>query len=86
MGEFKRHASRMIRELQGERPIIVTQNGRAAAVVISPAEFDRLRRARYHQDVVRSIERGLTAVDIGDVIDDEDLEHELDARFGPLDQ
>ncbi len=43
LGEFKTHASRVLRRLrEARRPIVITQNGRPAGVLISPEEFDRL--------------------------------------------
>jgi prevent-host-death family protein len=39
----KAHLSERIRELRGSRrPLVVTQNGKAAAVLLAPEEFDRL--------------------------------------------
>lgn len=44
LAQFKSHASKVFRQLHDEqRPIIVTQNGQAAAVLITPEEFDRLQ-------------------------------------------
>ena len=43
MGEFKTHASRVLRRLRAaQRPIVITLNGKPAAVLITPEEFDRL--------------------------------------------
>ncbi|MDJ0762131.1 MAG: type II toxin-antitoxin system Phd/YefM family antitoxin [Myxococcota bacterium] len=48
LGAFKTHASRVIRQLQAtQRPFIITQNGKPAAVLLTPEVFDRLtERAR----------------------------------------
>lgn len=57
VGAFKAHASQLIRRLKAEnRPIVITQNGRPAAVLVSPEEFDRLN-AREH--FVSAVEEGL---------------------------
>ena len=52
LGQFKTHASRILKGLKGNnRPIVITQNGKPAAVVLSPAEFDRLNeQARFIDD------------------------------------
>ncbi len=43
IGELKTHASRVLRRLRAEqRPIVITLNGKPAAVLITPEEFDRL--------------------------------------------
>ena len=57
IAEFKTHASELIRRLHAHgRPMIITQNGRARAVVLTPEEFDALA---YHQLVKLKIEAGL---------------------------
>lgn len=82
IGELKAHLSEKIRELRGRRrPLVVTQNGKAAAVMLAPEEFDRLTtQARF----VAAVREGLSDLDAGRVVSDEDLGRRLDARFGPL--
>ena len=82
IGELKAHLSEKIRELKGRRrPLVVTQNGKAAAVLLAPEEFDRLTaQARF----VAAVQEGLGDLDAGRVIGDDDLGRRLDARFGPL--
>ncbi len=82
ISQFKAHASRIIRELQeSERPIVITHDGRAAAVLLSPQEFDRLSyRARF----VRSVEAGLADTQAGRMTSDEEFESELEEEFAAL--
>jgi len=47
---------------QEERTLVITQNGEAAAVAMSPREFDALRA---RQRFVEEIARGLADVDAG---------------------
>ncbi len=43
LSEFKAHASEWLKKIaQTGAPIVITQNGRAAAVLVSPGEFDAL--------------------------------------------
>ena len=43
LGEFKTHASRILRHLNDTgRPVLITQNGKPAGVLITASEFDRL--------------------------------------------
>ncbi len=43
LARFKAQASQLFRQLRREqRPLVITQNGRPAAVLITPQEFDRL--------------------------------------------
>ena len=75
LSDFKNKASRMLNEVQrSHRPLVITQNGKAAAVLISPSDFDLLtEQARF----VDAVQRGLTDVQNGRVISDEDLDKEL---------
>jgi prevent-host-death family protein len=84
VGEFKAHVSKVFRHLRDTgRPVIITQNGKPAAVLITPEEFDQFReRERF----VESVQRGLADVEAGRVIGDTELSRELDAEFGPLDE
>ena len=72
---FKNRASKMLREVQStHRPVVITQNGQAAAVLISPADFDLLtEQVRF----VDAVQRGLADVQQGRVLPDEDLDKEL---------
>ncbi len=65
----------MLNEIQSShRPLVITQNGKAAAVLISPADFDLLtEQARF----VEAVQRGLADVQNGRVLPDEDLGNEL---------
>ncbi len=43
IGKFKARAAQVLRQLKDDqRPIIITQNGSPAAVLLTPEEFDRL--------------------------------------------
>ncbi len=80
IGELKSHTSRVLRRLRAEqRPIVITLNGKPAAVLITPEEFDRLyERERF----VEAVGKGLADAEAGRVVDDEALSGELDAEFG----
>jgi prevent-host-death family protein len=75
LSEFKNKASKMLHEIQSSRrPLVITQNGKAAAVLISPHDFDFLtEQVRF----VDAVQRGLTDVQNGRVLPDEDLDKEL---------
>jgi prevent-host-death family protein len=84
VGEFKTHVSQIIRRLQKtKRPFVITQNGKPAAVLLAPDEFDRLsENARF----LAAVDEGLQDLAAGRVIDDAELTRELDETFGPLEQ
>jgi len=82
LGEFKARAARILKDLPGRgNPLVITQNGRPACVVMSPDEFDRMRE---RQAFLEAVARGLADVKAGRVISDEELQKQLDAEFGPL--
>ena len=71
LSDFKNRASKMLNEVQSShRPIVITQNGKAAAVLLAPADFDALtERARF----IDAVEAGLADVQKGRVLADEEL-------------
>ena len=77
LSDFKNKASKMLHEIQSSRrPLVITQNGKAAAVLIliSPSDFDLLaEQARF----VEAVQKGLEDVQNGRVLPDEDLDKEL---------
>lgn len=53
LGEFKSKASALIKNLKERSgPIVITQNGRPAAVVMSPEDYDRLQDQRRRLEAV----------------------------------
>lgn len=75
LSDFKSKASKMLHEIQSShRPLVITQNGKAAAVLISPSDFDLLTEQVRFLDAVQ---RGLADVQSGRVLPDEDLDIEL---------
>lgn len=78
IGEFKVHASRYIKELGvNRRALIVTQNGRPAAVVVSPGEFDKLS---YGARLRAAVADGIADADGGRVVSDDRMFAELDGE------
>ena len=75
LSAFKNKASKMLHEVQSShRPLVITQNGKASAVLISPADFDFLtEQVRF----VDTVQKGLTDVQHGRMLPDEDLDKEL---------
>ncbi len=80
IGEFKAHVSQLIGKVQrSHRPVVITQNGRPAAVLISPADFDRLsEQARF----VAKVQAGLGDAAQDRTVTDEELTAELKKEFG----
>jgi prevent-host-death family protein len=81
VGEFKAHLAQTLQKLRDfDRPIVITQNGKPAAVMVSPKEFDRLQERERFLDAVRE---GLSDSEAGHLIPDKDLDRQLTAEFGP---
>src|SRR5438105_9067202 len=79
IASFKARASEIIRSLRTRgRPMIITQNGKPAAVLLSPEDFDRLT---YRDRFVAAVQEGLADVAAGRVVTDEELDEVLEAEF-----
>ena len=79
LGQFKSQASALLKSINSSnRSIIITQNGKPAAVVLSPSEFDRLNaQSRF----ISAVQQGLDDVQAGRVIDDDRLDAVLERKI-----
>jgi antitoxin YefM len=76
IGEFKTHASRVIRKLQTtKQPLVITQNGKPAAVLLTPEEFDRLNQP---YQFANEIDEGLANYKTGKIADKPAVAQKLD--------
>ncbi|WP_347988668.1 type II toxin-antitoxin system Phd/YefM family antitoxin [Methylomonas sp. AM2-LC] len=82
LGQFKTQASALLKSINSSnRSIIITQNGKPAAVVLSPSEFDRLNaQTRF----ISAVQQGLEDVQAGRVIDDQMLDEVLEGKLAKL--
>lgn len=79
LGEFKSHASQVLRRVrEAGRPIVITQNGRPAAVLLAPEAFDRLVDRR---KLTAAAEPDLTESSTESIVADEDLESLVSGRL-----
>ena len=63
----KARASQFLRNVKGRRePLVITQNGRPAAVVLSPAAFEEMRA---HQSDLEAIAEGLASARAGHLVE-----------------
>ena len=78
IGQFKAQAAHWLKRTQETaQPIVITQNGKPAGVLLSPAEYDRLSdRERFLQ----SVAAGLADADSGRVMTTDALKQRLAAR------
>jgi prevent-host-death family protein len=67
LGEFKTKASKIIRDLAGsDEPLVITQNGRPAAVLMSPAAFQEMRE---RHKFLQAVAEGLADSEAGRITD-----------------
>jgi prevent-host-death family protein len=67
LGRFKANASRLIRGLSAsDQPLVITQNGRPAAVILSPAAFEDIRA---RQQDLEAIAQGLADARAGRLVE-----------------
>ncbi len=68
LGEFRSNASSLIKKLRQKlNTIVITQNGRPAAVVMAPEEYDRLQDQQKHLEAV--------AIGLSDAVAGRVIEH-----------
>ena len=80
IAELKANMSAIVRGLdERQRPLVVTLNGKPAAVVMSPKEYDRLSyRARF----IDSVAAGLADAQAGRTVDGDQAVSELLTELG----
>lgn len=82
VSDFKTHASKILNTInENGRPVIITQNGKPAGVLISPEEFDRYRE---REDFVAAVAEGRQDAAEGRTHGVKDVEAMMDKRFGKL--
>ena len=75
VGEFKTGISKWLKSIREKKhPIIITQNGRPAGVLIAPEEYDQLV---YTKAFLDSIHQGIQDVNDGDIFTTDELKEEI---------
>lgn len=68
LAEFKNSAATILKQIcNSSQPVLITQNGKPAGVILSPAEFDRIQE----QESVRfmaAVNRGIKDADDGKIL------------------
>jgi len=78
ISEFKSSLSKWLKNIQTTgQPLVITQNGRPAGVLLSPSEYDELVYKKHFLD---SVERGVSDAESGNVYSTQELKKELDKR------
>jgi antitoxin YefM len=78
LGEFKSSLSKWLKNVQNTgHPLIITQNGRPAGVLLSPSEYDDLIHKKLF---IESVNRGIKDAESGNVYSTEEIKDELNKR------
>jgi prevent-host-death family protein len=79
LASFKARASEIINGMkEDKRPVVITQNGSAAAVLLAPEEYDTLVE---RTQLLRAVDRGLEDSREGRLIDHASLAAEVASRY-----
>ena len=77
LGEFKAQAAKLLKRIgESGQPMVITQNGRPAGVLLSPREYDRIQE---RQRVLESIAAGLADAESGQTMSTMELRERLRA-------
>lgn len=80
VSQFKARTAKWLRHLgKTAEPLVITQNGRAAGVLLSPSAYDELTE-RYL--FTRAVEQGLADGEAGRMVPHEQVAVELRRRLG----
>ena len=75
LGKFKTNLSKYLKEIRRTKhPLIITQNGHPAGVLLSPEEYDLLVEQK---QFIESVERGLKNVETGEVFTTNEMQAAL---------
>ena len=78
VGEFKGQAARWLRHAaESGQPVVITQNGKPAGVLVSPSEYDRLTE---RQRFLESVALGLADAEAGRSMNTKELLRRLEER------
>ena len=79
VSDFKARAAEWLRRLaESGEPVVITQNGKAAGVLLSPGAFDDLTE---NLRFIRAVEEGLADVEAGNVAPHDEVVLEMRRRF-----
>ena len=71
IGEFKAKAARILKDLKdNDGPLVVTQNGRAAAIMLSPRAFDQMRE---RNRILEAISEGIADAEDGSLVEHQEI-------------
>lgn len=84
LSEFKQNASKLIKQVQEtKKPVILTVNGKPAAVIQDVDSFQRQSGEREYWETVRALRRSLESVQNGEkLIPAEEVFERISKKYG----
>ena len=80
---FKRDTAKFLKQMKKTgQPLVLTVNGKAAAVVLDPASYEQYLREKDWQDTMAALRQAREDIKAGRVQDAEDFFHEFEERHG----
>ena len=80
---FKRDTSKFLKQMKKTgQPIVLTVNGKAAAVVHDPDGYQEYLREKDRLETIAGVKRGISDMKAGRVRAAEEVFRELEERFG----
>jgi prevent-host-death family protein len=80
---FKRDSAKLLKQMKTTgQPIVLTVNGKAAAVVHDPDSYQEYLRKKDRQEAIEGIKRGRADFAAGRFTEAEDFFREFEARYG----
>lgn len=78
LGAFKSQAAAWLDHLRNSgHPVVITQNGKPAGILLSPLEFDRLQEK---ERFLESVAKGLADAEADRVMDSAEVQRRMTAR------
>jgi len=75
VGKFKTGISKWLRSIRNNNhPVVITQNGKPAGVLITPEEYDKLT---YNKMFSESINRGIQDINTGNIYSTSELKDKI---------
>ena len=80
---FKRDTSKFLKQMKKTgQPIVLTVNGKAAAVVVDPDSYEEYLRDKDRRETIAAVKRGIADMKAGRTKPAEQVFRELEDRFG----
>ncbi len=82
VNELRANLASVLKKVEETRhPVVITQRGRAAAVLLHPDELDELAEQR---ELVQKVLRGLSESEAGELVDDDDVWSEIEQQIAEV--